>query len=918
MGSLFRSEEMTLAQLFLQSEASYACVRELGELGKVQFRDLNPDMSAFQRKFINEVRRCDEMERKLRFLANEVEKAEIEPRPAGNVEAPDPQDMIDLEAKFEVLEAEVKEINSNKETLKRNLLDLIELQHILSKTQVFFEEAEYTMMAPPTPVIGGVAAPPTSGSDDEKGLLDSELEAAAGAAPASASSQTKFTFVTGVISRERVPAFERVLWRACRGNVFLRQAEIFEALEDPTTGQLEYKVVFILFFQGDQLRTRVRKICEGFRATLYQCPETALERDEMQAAVTNRISDLQSVLHTTQQHSVTQLTDVAQDIDIWQTKVKKIKSIYHTMNMFNLDVTQRCLIAECWCPVEDLDEIQRALTRGTERSGSTVPSILNRMKSDDAPPTYNKVNKFTRGFQNIVDAYGVATYQEVNPTLYTIITFPFLFAVMFGDAGHGLIMMLFALALILFEKRLANFKGGGEMFGTFYNGRYIVFLMGLFSIYTGLIYNDIFAKSINIFGSSWNAAFTEVGLNPDVGDNPALCCPPNGTDILNCVILGTGQGHISLFPREAIISDRRPYPFGLDPIWNVAENKLVFTNSYKMKMAVILGVLQMLFGVLLGIFNHIHFKKYANIVLETVPQILFLMCIFGWLVFLLFYKWCYHYDEPNHAPSLLITLINMFLEFAKSPSVDPDADYQDNEYSVFSASPGAADAQKYFQTFLVILAVICIPWMLLIKPFYLLIKHKRRVKRLQSGGYDRTICVTSDGEDADAEEREGIIKHEEEGGGASAVGSQEERPQEQFEFAEVMIHQSIHTIEYCLGTISNTASYLRLWALSLAHAELSEVLWNMVLRMGVNLSVKTGAGSGVAMGAALGTILIFFLFAFWAVLTVGILLIMEGLSAFLHALRLHWVEFQNKFYEGDGKRFFPFSFEAILRGDDDI
>ena len=46
-------------------------------------------------------------------------------------------------------------------------------------------------------------------------------------------------------------------------------------------------------------------------------------------------------------------------------QVKKIKSIYHTMNMFNLDVTQRCLIAECWCPVEDLDEIQRALTRGT-------------------------------------------------------------------------------------------------------------------------------------------------------------------------------------------------------------------------------------------------------------------------------------------------------------------------------------------------------------------------------------------------------------------------------------------------------------------------------------------------------------------------------------------------------------------------
>ena len=43
------------------------------------------------------------------------------------------------------------------------------------------------------------------------------------------------SFVAGVILRERIPAFERMLWRACRGNVFLRQAEIETPLEDPTT-----------------------------------------------------------------------------------------------------------------------------------------------------------------------------------------------------------------------------------------------------------------------------------------------------------------------------------------------------------------------------------------------------------------------------------------------------------------------------------------------------------------------------------------------------------------------------------------------------------------------------------------------------------------------------------------------------------
>lgn len=72
-----------------------------------------------------------------------------------------------------------------------------------------------------------------------------------------------YRFIAGVINRERVAGFERLLWRACRGNVYFKQAEIDVPLYDPITGDEVNKCVFIVFFQGEQLKARVKKICEG-------------------------------------------------------------------------------------------------------------------------------------------------------------------------------------------------------------------------------------------------------------------------------------------------------------------------------------------------------------------------------------------------------------------------------------------------------------------------------------------------------------------------------------------------------------------------------------------------------------------------------------------------------------------------------
>ncbi|XP_063156794.1 V-type proton ATPase 116 kDa subunit a 1 isoform X1 [Candoia aspera] len=840
MGELFRSEEMTLAQLFLQSEAAYCCVSELGELGKVQFRDLNPDVNVFQRKFVNEVRRCEEMDRKLRFVEKEIRKANIPITDTGeNPEVPFPRDMIDLEANFEKIENELKEINTNQEALKRNFLELTELKFILRKTQQFFDEAElhHQQMADPDLL-------------EESSSLLEPSEMGRGA-------PLRLGFVAGVINRERIPTFERMLWRVCRGNVFLRQAEIENPLEDPVTGDYVHKSVFIIFFQGDQLKNRVKKICEGFRASLYPCPETPQERKEMAAGVNTRIDDLLMVLNQTEDHRQRVLQAAAKNVRVWFIKVRKMKAIYHTLNLCNIDVTQKCLIAEVWCPVADLDSIQFALRRGTEHSGSTVPSILNRMQTNQTPPTYNKTNKLTAGFQNIVDAYGIGTYREINPAPYTIITFPFLFAVMFGDFGHGILMTLLAVWMVIRESRILSQKSDNEIFNTIFSGRYIILLMGSFSIYTGLIYNDCFSKSLNMFGSSWSVRpmFQKSNWTEDLlREYPMLQ--------LNPAIDGVFGG---------------AYPFGIDPIWNIATNKLTFLNSFKMKMSVILGVTHMLFGITLSLLNHIYFKKPLNIFLGFIPEIIFMSSLFGYLIILIFYKWAaYNAKNSMHAPSLLIHFINMFLF-----SYDKDTIMLYN-------------GQKGLQCFLVVVAFLCIPWMLVAKPLVLRQQYlqRRHLGTLNFGGIRVGNGPTE--EDAEIIQHDQLSTHSEEG--------EEPAVEEVFDFGDTVVHQAIHTIEYCLGCISNTASYLRLWALSLAHAQLSEVLWTMVIHLGLNIRIFAGS------------LALFFLFAVFATLTVAILLVMEGLSAFLHALRLHWVEFQNKFYMGTGFKFLPFSFDSIRDG----
>ena len=94
------------------------------------------------------------------------------------------------------------------------------------------------------------------------------------------------------------------------------------------------------------------------------------------------------------------------------------------------------------------------------------------------------------------------------------------------------------------------------------------------------------------------------------------------------------------------------------------------------------------------------------------------------------------------------------------------------------------------------------------------------------------------------------------------------------DISEIAVHQIIETIEFILGSISNTASYLRLWALSLAHGQLSKVFLEKTIGGGV-----TGANIPIIL---IGMFLFFNI-------TLGVIMFMDVMECFLHAIRLQWV-----------------------------
>jgi len=316
-------------------------------------------------------------------------------------------------------------------------------------------------------------------------------------------------------------------------------------------------------------------------------------------------------------------------------------------------------------------------------------------------------------------------------------------------------------------------------------------------------------------------------------------------------------------------------------------------------MSVIFGVAQMSLGICMKAFNAVHFRRPLDFFFEFLPQIILLWALFGWMNLLIIVKWLTPWNELNRpqSPAIIQIMIQMFLGFGEV----------DEEENV--AIMGSASIQQSASLILLVIALICVPIMLLVKPLYI----KFTMKNHDQGGHighgsERFQRLDSDEEEKDEEptnlqdESKLTSPPAKNDINLDEILENEKGEEENHAFSEIFIHQLIETIEFVLGTVSNTASYLRLWALSLAHSQLAHVFFDKLIQtMGLE-----------ADNVISGSLMLVILFPMWASFTLFVLMCMDSMECFLHTLRLHWVEFQNKFYKGNGYKFTPFSFTPIL------
>jgi V-type H+-transporting ATPase subunit a len=725
---MFRSEEVSMVRVYISPDIVRGALEELGKAGLVHFMD---EGTCSQKKELEKLKeRAD-------YLLEEVERAGSQTYGA--------EKGVDMEA----VEREVN----------KHFYRMVQLKQMMGENAVTLERLREDVAV-------------LQELNVSEGIEDVEFEF-------ERRREMGLEYVAGVISSGKMRVLEEFLWRALHGNMCFVKVDV----------ETEGRSGFICFTHGDRAIKRVHTICVTVEARIVKSYLLNGEREARKTQgkkkkcrtdeetrkkeeggehglleVSSKLSQMVQVAQSNRDAMEREIKTISREVNAWRYVIAKEREIERVKGMFMADGDHKYLQGTGYILRRREKEFGAVIQRICNMHGEVAAELVP-IGEEAVKPTFIETNEITEGFQAIINTYGTPAYQEINPAAFAMTTFPLLFGSMFGDVGHGLIVMSLGMFLVM---RSSSFKRVPDALKIVVSGRWLILAMGFWAVFFGFLYSDFLSRPIHLFSS----------------------------------------------PRY---NEPAPYlyPFGVDPVWHHASNSQAFLNSVKMKLSVLFGFAHLSTGLAISAMNSVYKKNWAELLGCVLPQMIVFFGSIGYLSLLILVKW-----DAGTGPSLLNTMIEMF-----RPPFEVKS-----ENLIYRGQQGV-------QKFILLLMLFSVPWMVFAKPIYATVMKKNNL-------------------------------------------------------LDIWMHQSIGTLEFCIGIISNISSYLRIWAVSLAHSELSSILYDKCFGSSVGLGVKMLIGAPI-----------------WAIGTFVLLIALEGMSACLHSLRLHWVEFGSKFFAGTGTPFSPLSFQ---------
>ncbi len=146
------------------------------------------------------------------------------------------------------------------------------------------------------------------------------------------------SFVAGVGPLGSLQAFERVLWRATRGNALLCRGP---------ESEMEGRAVFVVWFTSGAVEKKIRKLCEAFALSVYNVPLYG-QLEAMSIEVESRLVELEDVVLRSQAQLNERMQELAARLFALECMAAQDKAVYHVLNMFQVDLGRKVLMGEMW------------------------------------------------------------------------------------------------------------------------------------------------------------------------------------------------------------------------------------------------------------------------------------------------------------------------------------------------------------------------------------------------------------------------------------------------------------------------------------------------------------------------------------------------------------------------------------------